>query len=351
LDFRNPVIYASLDDTLSPPNACSFFAWLSSPMLRPTRLLHFDHPDGPSLAKLARSRTQPAQHSHSGPGLVRPVHAPTRGPRPYGPGPLQTQRALLPCCHSRPGARLPKSLPACSLYALGSLALHLSQPFCTLLLGFIGLALSRPSYHPLRRVQWRPTSPSTYLARVLRSQPEPARFIFSASGTRCNPLHRPARFQVGSSAHGLNLSRPASSSQRRAHGVNLYTGSRSHSSGVIGSPTGRPTARPSYQRMRCNSNNLSPSLGSQQVQALYPARGCRGPGQRQARLPGSSSSPSCPLDAGQPLIAGEVSKAGLARPKASPLLLSAGDENGVRFPWAAHAVPIQAPLRARNKWG
>ena len=122
---------------------------------------------------------------------------------------------------------------------------------------------------------------------------------------------------MGSSAHGLNLSRPASSSQRRAHGVNLYTGSRSHSSGVIGSPTGRPTARPSYQRTRCNSNNLSPSLGSQQVQALYPARGCRGPGQRQARLPGSSSSPSCPLDAGQPLIAGEVSKAGLARPKAS----------------------------------
>ena len=117
-------------------------------MLRPTRLLHFDHPDGPSLAKLARSRTQPAQHSHSGPGLVRPVHAPTRGPRPYGPGPLQTQRALLPCCHSRPGARLSKSLPACSLHALGSLALHLSQPFCTLLLGFIGLALSRPGYHP-----------------------------------------------------------------------------------------------------------------------------------------------------------------------------------------------------------
>ena len=224
LEFRNPVTFASLVDTLSPPIACSFFAWLSSPMLRPTRLLHFDHPDGPSLAKLARSRTQPAQHSHSGPGLVRPVHAPTRGPRPYGPGPLQTQRALLPCRHSRPGARLPKSLPACSLYALGSLALHLSQPFCTLLLGFIGLALSRPSYHPLRRVYWRPASPSAYLARVLRSQPEPARITFSASGTRCNPLHRPARFQVGSSAQGFNLSRPASSSQRRAHGVNLYTG-------------------------------------------------------------------------------------------------------------------------------
>jgi hypothetical protein len=167
-------------------------------MLRPTRLLHFDHPDGPSLAKLARSRTQPAQHSHSGPGLVRPVHAPTRGPRPYGPGPLQTQRALLPCCHSRPGARLPKSLPACSLYALGSLALHLSQPFCTLLLGFIGLALSRPGYHPLRRVHWRPASPSAYLARVLRSQLEPARFIFSASGTRCKPLHRgPLAFKWG----------------------------------------------------------------------------------------------------------------------------------------------------------
>jgi hypothetical protein len=198
--------------------------WLSSPMLRPTRLLHFDHPDGPSLAKLARSRTQPAQHSHSGPGLVRPVHAPTRGPRPYGPGPLQTQRALLPCCHSRPGARLPKSLPACSLYALGSLALHLSQPFCTLLLGFIGLALSRPGYHPLRRVHWRPASPSAYLARVLRSQPEPARITFSASGTRCNPLHRPARLQVGSSAHGSHLSRPAPSSPRRVHGVIPYTG-------------------------------------------------------------------------------------------------------------------------------
>ncbi len=121
--------------------------WLSSPMLRPTRL-HFDHPDGPSLAKLARSRTQPAQHSHPGPGLVRPVHAPTRGPRPYGPGPLQTQRALLPCRHSRQGARPSKSQPSCSLHALGSLALHLSQPFCTLLLGFIGLALSRPGLPP-----------------------------------------------------------------------------------------------------------------------------------------------------------------------------------------------------------
>ena len=105
-----------------------------------------------------------------------------------------------------------------------SLALHLSQPFCTLLLGFIGLALSRPGYHPLRRVHWRPASPSAYLARVLRSQPEPARFIFSASGTRCNPLHRPARLQMGSSAHGSHLSRPASSSPRRVHGVIPYTG-------------------------------------------------------------------------------------------------------------------------------
>ncbi len=114
-------------------------------MLLPNRLLHVDHPDGPSLAKLARSRAQSAQHSHSRPGLVRPVHAPSRGPRSSSPVPLQTQRALLPCRHSRPGARLPKSQPACALYALGSLALHLSQPFCALLLGFIGLAVGKLS--------------------------------------------------------------------------------------------------------------------------------------------------------------------------------------------------------------
>ncbi len=107
----------------------------------------------------------------------------------------QTQRALLHCRHSRPGARLPKSQPACSLYALGSLALQLSQPFCTLLLGFIGLALSRPGYYPLRRVHWHPASPSAYLARVLRSQPEPARIIFSASGTRCKPYTCPLAFK------------------------------------------------------------------------------------------------------------------------------------------------------------
>ncbi len=42
-----------------------------------------------------------------------------------------------------------------------------------------------------------------------------------------------------------------------------------------------------------------------------------------------------------------VSKAGLARPVATLLLPSAGDENGVRFPWAAHAIPIRVLHRTK----
>jgi hypothetical protein len=126
---------------------------------------------GPSGCSTLTTRTAPASLSWPVPALIPlsthtpgpassgPVHAPTRDPRSSGPGPLlytqpgltgsrvpqthvlahQTHWALLPCRQSRPGARLPKSQPACSLHALGSLALQLSQPFCALLLGSIGL--------------------------------------------------------------------------------------------------------------------------------------------------------------------------------------------------------------------
>ncbi len=132
-------------------------------MLRPTRLLHFDHLDGPNLAKLARSRAQPAQHSHSGPGLARPVPAQaaaTRGPRSYGPGPLQTQRALLPCRQSLPGCQAPKE-PA-----------RVLSPR----VGFIGSA-TEPAL--LR------TSPRVHLSRY-----GPARLLPSASGSLapCQPF-------------------------------------------------------------------------------------------------------------------------------------------------------------------
>jgi hypothetical protein len=145
-------------------------------------------------------------------------------------------------CPAATHARVPgsKSQPACSLYALGSLALQMSQPFCALLLGFIGLALSRPGYYLLRRVHWHPASPSAYLARFYGLNL--SRPIFSASGTQCKPLHRPDRLQVGSSAHS------------RAG----------------------PLARPFHQRMLCTANYISPSMGSQQVQP-YPAGSCRRP--------------------------------------------------------------------------
>ena len=156
--------------------------------------------------------------SYSRPAALRP------GPAPNPTG----APALLPLT---PGCQAPKEPARVLSLRVGFIGsatepalLQPSRPFCTFLLGFIGLALSRPSYHPLRRVYWRPASPSAYLARVLRSQPEPARITFSASGTRCNPLHRPARLQVGSSAHGSHLSRPAPSSPRRVHGVIPYTG-------------------------------------------------------------------------------------------------------------------------------
>ncbi len=94
-------------------------------------------------------------------------------------------------------------------------------------------------------------------------------------------------------------------------------------------------------------------MGSQQVQAGHstPREAAEDRVNDKPVYPGHPPAPHAPSTLVNPSSPAKSARRAWHAPKATLLLLSAGDENGVRFPWAAHAVPIQAPLRARNKWG
>jgi hypothetical protein len=272
---------------------------------------------GPALLSWPAPVLIPLSTRTPGPASSGPVHAPTRGPRSSGPGPL---------LHTQPDSttRVTRTANphACSPNPTGAPALSLLTPECqtskepapmlSLRVGIIqvgfALAIEPALLHIPPRVHWSlseparlppsasgslgPASPSAYLARVLRSQPEPAWIHFSASGTRCKP-YQPVRSQS--------------------------------SRGFIGSSTSRPASLPLlvglYHRMWCTANYISPSMGSQHHGSM-----CRHTTPRDSdgdRVntkpldPGHRPAPRAPSMLVNPSSQARVSKADLARPKAT----------------------------------
>ena len=120
-------------------------------------------------------------------------------------------------------------------------------------------------------------------------------------------------------------------------------------------------------RMRSKGNNVNPDRRSQQVQVrsshLRSADHVRvngkpfHPGHHPAprAKSGSTSSPSTrvilePYLPGLPLIAPEVQQHGPGTPRVKPFCCLPVEDDGVLFPWAAHATPMQIPQGTRIKW-
>ena len=74
----------------------------------------------------------------------------------------------------------------------------------------------------------------------------------------------------------------------------------------------------------------------------------RGPGLRRALRPGPSSSTTSLVYPSSPP---KSSKHGPGTPRVKPFCCLPVGDDGVRFPWAAHATPMQIPRGTRNERG
>ena len=111
-------------------------------------------------------------------------------------------------------------------------------------------------------------------------------------------------------------------------------------------PVHRPDAE---QRQLCKSRVLELAAGAGRVHhtrspstraILQPLE--RGPGLRRALRPGPSSSTTSLVYPSSPP---KSSKHGLGTPRVKPFCCLPVGDDGVRFPWAAHAIPMPNPAR------